>query len=438
VEVAPLGYVGHGSDRPYAQILRPDIVQFDVPADAQQAVWVTAHVPADTPAGLYRGTLEISAANARAREVTLELRVWDFSLPRPRTPFATCHFNAPSRNDELELSYVRMATAHNFDMFRIYEWDRPRPLDTIRAWLAAGARKVNLMWVSPNARVWERDDNGHIISILAARREIYLSRLRPRIEALREAELSDRVFVYGFDEPPPGWVPAMEDILGAVKEIDPLVSTLFPTYTPTWDDHGPVANVDYYLVTSKWLTPELIARLRKTSPYIGFYNLAGYTGTPDGVQMARSQFWSACKSNLDGCLQYALTPGTVRETAFPIDEQEDHWGLIRHNGESGPLATVRLAAYRDGIDDWEYLIILRRMIEEAEASSAADELRWTLHQARELARVPDNIARPIHRMEPPADPAEMLQARERIAELIEQLRAAVGNATATAQAEAGK
>ena len=425
VQVAPLSYVGYGSDRPYAEVLRPDIPSFDVPADAQQAAWVTVYVPTGTPAGVYRGALTVSARNAQSREVALELRVWDFTLPRPRSVFGVCSFNAPRQNDELELAYVRMAVEHNFDTLRLYEYPRPRSMEVLRQWIDAGARMVNLMWVSPNARVWRYDADGRIVALGYYRetdmRASYLDRLRPTIEALREEGLLDRVFVYGFDEPPPGWVPAMEDILGAVKEIDPGVATLFPTYTPTWDHHGPVRNVDYYMVTSSWLTPELISRLRQSSPYVGFYNLQGYTGTPGDASLTRSQFWSAFKSGLDGCLQYRLTEGGVRETGFPVDTEDAHWGLIRHHGDQGPLATIRLAAYRDGIDDWEYLLVLREAVEGAEASPAAEDLRWTLHEAKELLRVPDNIARPIHRMAPPADPAELLQARERIAELIEEL-----------------
>ncbi len=53
------------------------------PADVarRQQFWLTIHVPATAQAGLYHGTVTITAKNAPDRILTLELRVPGFELP---------------------------------------------------------------------------------------------------------------------------------------------------------------------------------------------------------------------------------------------------------------------------------------------------------------------------------------------------------------------
>ncbi|HIE50954.1 MAG TPA: DUF4091 domain-containing protein [Armatimonadetes bacterium] len=61
--------------------LKP-VDSFEVEANSFESVWLTVYVPPDTPAGRYRGTLTVRPANVPPRTVPVELRVWDFALPR--------------------------------------------------------------------------------------------------------------------------------------------------------------------------------------------------------------------------------------------------------------------------------------------------------------------------------------------------------------------
>ncbi|HLA38788.1 MAG TPA: glycoside hydrolase domain-containing protein, partial [Candidatus Glassbacteria bacterium] len=49
---------------------------FDLAPGEVQPVWVTVHVPAGTPAGIYRGTLSISTEAGGRKEIPVRLRVW--------------------------------------------------------------------------------------------------------------------------------------------------------------------------------------------------------------------------------------------------------------------------------------------------------------------------------------------------------------------------
>ena len=67
--------------------LRKDRQADGLPADpvpgAVQPVYVTVHVPKDAPAGLYRGTLTLSAGGAKVADVPIELSVAGWALPDP-------------------------------------------------------------------------------------------------------------------------------------------------------------------------------------------------------------------------------------------------------------------------------------------------------------------------------------------------------------------
>jgi hypothetical protein len=54
---------------------------FDVWEGQNQPLWIDVRVPKDAKAGDYRGTLRIAVRGSRAAEVPVHLRVWDFTLP---------------------------------------------------------------------------------------------------------------------------------------------------------------------------------------------------------------------------------------------------------------------------------------------------------------------------------------------------------------------
>jgi hypothetical protein len=64
---------------------RNAFVHFDVAAGTSRAVWVDIHVPVDQRAGTYRGVLTVSGTNLPPSTVDVRLRVRDFTLPSTAT-----------------------------------------------------------------------------------------------------------------------------------------------------------------------------------------------------------------------------------------------------------------------------------------------------------------------------------------------------------------
>ncbi|MCX5673279.1 MAG: DUF4091 domain-containing protein [Planctomycetota bacterium] len=69
-------------------------VPFDLPADETHGFWVDLYVPMEAKAGVYRGTYRVTAAGGRAVEVPVTATVWDFALPLVPT-MQTC-FGSPA------------------------------------------------------------------------------------------------------------------------------------------------------------------------------------------------------------------------------------------------------------------------------------------------------------------------------------------------------
>ena len=55
---------------------------FDLPGDALAPLWLEVFVPAGTPGGVYRGALSVTAPGNPPLELPVEVKVWNFELPR--------------------------------------------------------------------------------------------------------------------------------------------------------------------------------------------------------------------------------------------------------------------------------------------------------------------------------------------------------------------
>ena len=56
--------------------------KFDVPSGQVQPLWINVQVPVDAKPGLYRGTVTLRLADGQAQSVPLEVRVWNFTVPK--------------------------------------------------------------------------------------------------------------------------------------------------------------------------------------------------------------------------------------------------------------------------------------------------------------------------------------------------------------------
>jgi hypothetical protein len=129
-------------------------VRFDIPdeqnglgaSQRNQTVWVDIYVPrgrGEAPPGEYFGVLRISGPGV-ARELRVELEVWDFALPEEIHCRGDIYNNSLNHKDpEVELRYFQLARQHRFQPGIVYH--RPE--------LRVEGTDVSIDWAEYDARV---------------------------------------------------------------------------------------------------------------------------------------------------------------------------------------------------------------------------------------------------------------------------------------------
>jgi hypothetical protein len=88
IAVLPVGYVN--TKKPPYKVdyvgwwpdpLLDFLPAFDLDDNVWQPVWLDVHAPAGQAAGLYRGTVTVTADEMSPLQVSLETTVWDFAVP---------------------------------------------------------------------------------------------------------------------------------------------------------------------------------------------------------------------------------------------------------------------------------------------------------------------------------------------------------------------
>lgn len=446
VVVAPMGWRRHPADgREWADMLRPDITSFDVPRDVQQPVWINVFVPDTAVPGDYEGTLTVTAAETSSRSVQMHLRVWPFRLPLYASMHTAIH--GWGRSGEHADENAAFVVAHRLNPMSIYQWPDPLPLAQMERWHEMGGTLFNLLRISRmGSSRFEAGPDGTLRFREKVKRSFF-AHIDPRIKEIKAGNpaLLEDCVLYGFDELGPEHVPALEEMYGLLKQRYGPARTMATMNLPLWLDHPQIRNLDIWVVLARLLTRELRDSLHAEGREVWWYNLYADQRDPVGN---RVQFWATAKDGLDGVLHWNLRAGAeggphgqgLRSEAPRLKDRASwHWGgLIRRSADGRPLSTLALECWREGLEDCDYLSVLREHRNRLLASTpdARATHRYLLQDVDEALRVSDTVTRGImgpdradERSEvvlsiagQTRDMHEIMSARRRIAELIVAVR----------------
>ncbi len=117
VDMRKHGGVGHNFNHDLHPVIDPKaFVPFDLKKGRFQQYWFTWKIPADAVPGIYRGTLAVTEDGAKLGDIPVEIEVYPFNLPSPRThydtskPFISAWMGLPSLSRALSGSH-QMAVA---------------------------------------------------------------------------------------------------------------------------------------------------------------------------------------------------------------------------------------------------------------------------------------------------------------------------------------
>lgn len=452
-------------------LYRPSV--FSIDADRVQPIWITVEAPPDASPGIYIGEIKVTAGQLSTTH-PVRVRVRNFNLPRPGTfvapfglyvkTFEDYYFKSQGISGSLPIERFRdwceylakyRVTPKNIAYeYRNITWangpDGHRVVTDVDLSLlqqtlgelafkyfpdySYGAYRLTSGFVIEKwLDEWAPESRPTPASVAAPVQKV--------LKEWREAGFSDNVYVYGIDEPSPG----RDDVLDFIREIYELIKKDNPNVKIMQTIGGPapelVGLVDIWCpktnVTDSKFFQDRIAAGDTVWTYVCVSPVppsANFCIDEPAIDH-RILFWQTYQWGATGFLYWSTTWWEGMPNPLPaVPDIRDHVMYYKHwqhhNGDGflfypgpdfEPIPSIRMEVVRDGIEDYEYLVLLNDLISQVEKIpdyQDQDGVR-VLNRARELVRVPDSISRAHDQFT--QDNSQLLNRRERVGDMIEQL-----------------
>ena len=436
---------------------------FDIPAGRQQPIWFRINVPANAPSGIYKGQVVITGDKHQiAIPVTLNVR--NFRLPRPGT--LACPFG------------LYPGTLKKW--YGISDKDNPSvcPIDVFAKWCEFMG-KYRLTPKNIGREYWKKLPDG---SVDLSRLQQTVGKLPPKyyppysfaiyrlpnpgrvlkgedkkdiagwihdinagLAEYRRLGFTKDVFLYGMDEASEKCYPLVKETYTKIKQAIPnlpIMQTL--NHAPPeklvglvdiWCPLSPRLESKYNFYKSRQQAGDTVWMYVCCVPCETYANFFIDEPAIDH----RILFWQLWQKGVTGLLYWSTTwwegltgaasgkphfpdvPIYMRDTDVAKKLKNNGDGLLIWPGKNAtPYPSIRLEIIRDGIEDYEYLALLRRTLEKIENSPFSDKLPAKVRQeAFALTQVPEKISRRFNDF--CHNPEILLQQREKIADMIEQM-----------------
>ena len=365
--------------------------------------WITIYASKDAKAGNYEGKIKITPADSEQTELPLKIKVYSFTLPAKsnlKTAFwlygrnIMQYHNIKTKDEprygEMLKKYYTDMLEHRMSPFEI-GINRPCPLPKL---IKKGVTFKDDHYDFTGWDKWMQDwlDKGlNYFSLpitLEDKEGDIVSKSFAFGKHLKEKNWSDLACVFLTDETYKG-----EEERGLVHKGDPdlknaLTNPPDPKY-PNVDIWIPQMGRGYYDF------PEQIEWAKKAGKELWMY-----TSSPDdgkfypcmNIDMEASEPritpWLCFKHDLKGYLywcvnQWANDPWQSAETF----KNQNGNGSFYYPGKDGPIHSIRLENFRDGMEDYEYFLLLKTGIAEAKKKGADSQI---LAKAQKLLLWEDN------------------------------------------------
>lgn len=375
----------------------------DCPAGQAQPFLLTWRVPADAEPGIYRGQVELMSGNTLLAEIPVRLQVWNFSL-HDATLTAALDFWRRGK------SYPKEQQEEIF-----------RQVEEMVVNSRGGER-----WLSNPKPTW--NENGELLSVDYSS---FDRSLRKAQRKYRHKVLVTRAFMLGFghvprknlfgndkeilnplwtkkmtnfatdlkrhmqehhpgailvfdlfDEPLEKYVPMMQEVVKILREINPEWKFTFACcdFFPELLDTINFWNLP---MNGNRTSRVVIEQIRQAGGELSVYNPPEYAYNTALTNPRGAYIW-LWRHNVRYVYQWVVNCWRERGERGSDAYRSASWIAP---GEKGPLNTLRMEATRDGIEDYEYLSLLRRegdrlRATRPELSARAEDL---LEQAHKLA-----------------------------------------------------
>jgi len=451
---------------------------FALEANRTQPVWITVHVPKDAPPGDYRGTVRLTAGGKTLASQPMTVHVWDFALPDEEHVTAIYDVRLRGRWWEGDVGNDRQAYVQRLWKFmaeRRVSPHRIHPDPVIRykdgkvtadfsAYDEAAEFYFDVLglphtytpgafycfgWGHPPKKAWGEAPYPGEYPYEGADR----SRLRPEYKGayqaclraywnhMKEKGWADRIVLYISDEPHDHRheyvIQQMKALCAMIHEVDPAIHIYSSTWhhQPAWDGSLDIWGVGHQgrtpvetmrAIRSRgdrlWFTTD--GQMCTDTPYCAVERLLPHYCFAHGVEAY--EFWGVdwltynpYEFGWHAYIHQSDRPGSEFYVRYPNGD-----GYLVYPGSpvghDGPVSTIRLEQAREGVEDYEYLYLLRERIRRAKAEGRdTADAEKVLKDAAGLVPIPNAGGRYSTRILP--DPDVVLRLKERLARAIERM-----------------
>jgi len=409
-----------------------------------QSFWVRVTCPEGQRAGLYEGTLTVSATNAPPVRLPFRVRVNAFAVPQ-KSPLPLAITFWPEVNVSQDAAWAEeTAELRKMADFPVNAWKPNRlawgdfladyyiTMDSLygsdrQQWDVLARLKEQGRLGPFNLGYWSYFGNGPDAE--ERWRQATLPALKANYEKARSLGILDHAYLYGCDEIAKEYFPNIRKAVETLKREFPGV----PIFTTAYDHEFGVGTE---LGCMDWFTPltprydcEKAAAARKEGRQVWWYiccgpqspyaNMFVENAAIEGRLLMGAQ---TARMRPDGFLYYEISIWNMRRplSGGPFTDWNPRSWTSYHGdgswtcmGPGGmPLATQRLENFRDGLEDYAYALELERKL----AASRHPAGDWA-KQARELLAVPQDVMASM--TDYTDDPVAVLRWRDAMADMIE-------------------
>ena len=385
-------------------------VGFDLWHDQHQPLWVDVEIPRDAAAGIYSGTCTVRAANAERATIPVRLTVWDFVLPEG--PTHENHFGGFSymgryhkldENSEkyhvLEDRYIAMMAAHRINP-PLPRRLHPKIADDGTAVFDGETDRQITEFVERYHVTNIEVPRAPFGNILTSGRSKAIQYYRSWYAYLTKKGWARRAYLYMLDEPNTKEEYEQVRRLGTlVHEAEPNLRRLVVEQPylqdPNW---GSIDNaVDIWCPLFAFIDEPSVKRVQSEGDAVWSYTALcqkapSYHPQYEQVKNDDPPYWQIDLPVLSYRIapwlnrRYGVTGLLYWATVYWNSPERDPWdspgfridfngeGALFYPGEDagieGPIASIRLKNLRDGMEDYEYFVLL----EHRRGREAVDEI----------------------------------------------------------------
>ena len=449
---------------------------FDLKADTTQPVWLTVSVPKDAAPGDYTGRARFVAGGKTLTETPFMVHVWDFGLPDELHTAAIYDAGLGDRwqiagqtAEQTRRQFWKFLADHRVCPDRVYpepvlRYENGKVISDFTQYDEAAAYYFDVLHLPhsytpsvfymfgwgfpPPEKFGEKPYEGAYPYDNVDR-----SKLRPEFKTAVQACLkvywehmkakgwANKVVFYMSDEPfysQAATIAQMKALCQMVKEVDPAIPMYSSTWghVPEWDGYLNLWGIGHFGDVPAAKIKEIRdsgVRIRYTTdgqmcmdtPYLAIERLLPHYCFKYNVEAY--EFWGCAWLTYDpyryGWHSYIYqsdAPGKSYYVRYPNGD-----GYIAYPGapigNPGPVPSIRMEMAREGVEDYEYLYLLRDLVAKAKAAGKDASVGVKALQAADsLVDMPSAGGRYSTKILP--DPDQVFRVKEKVAKAIESLK----------------